>query len=89
MTAYLTRLLLAADRARPDRDERGASAVEYGLLIAGIAALISLVVYAFGGGVGSLFSDTCDSIQASRGATCSKSLGSPPRASATRSSVVG
>ena len=45
-------------------DERGASAVEYGLLIAGIAALISLVVFAFGGGVGGLFNDTCDTIQA-------------------------
>ena len=30
-------------------DERGASAVEYGLLIAGIAALIVVVVFAFGG----------------------------------------
>jgi len=57
-----------ADRVR---GERGASAVEYGLLIAGIAALISLVVYAFGGGVDVLFSDTCNSIQTSRGTTCS------------------
>src|SRR5690242_18498536 len=31
------------------RDERGASAVEYGLLVAGIAALILAVVFAFGG----------------------------------------
>ena len=52
------------------RDERGASAVEYGLLVAGIAALISLVVYAFGGGVGGLFQGTCDTIQASRSTTC-------------------
>ncbi len=40
MLDYL-RILLDARRAR--RDERGASAVEYGLLIAGIAALIMLV----------------------------------------------
>ena len=54
---------LPADLARrPARrtDERGASAVEYGLLIAGIAALIVLVVYAFGGVVlNGLFQDTC------------------------------
>ncbi len=51
------------------RDERGASAVEYGLLIAGIAAIIALVVYAFGGGVGGLFTDTCNTIMASAGNT--------------------
>ncbi|GAA2116938.1 Flp family type IVb pilin [Nocardioides bigeumensis] len=50
--------------------ERGASAVEYGLLITGIAALIVIVVYAFGGQVEHLFSDTCGDIQASRGTTC-------------------
>ena len=31
------------------KDEDGASAVEYGLLVAGIAALIVLIVFAFGG----------------------------------------
>ncbi|MGZ4464237.1 MAG: Flp family type IVb pilin, partial [Nocardioides sp.] len=36
-------------------DERGASAVEYGLLIAGIAALIVVVVFAFGGKISSIF----------------------------------
>ncbi len=45
MLDYL-RIILAA---RLDRDEeRGASAVEYGLLIAGIAALIVVVVFALG-----------------------------------------
>ena len=42
--------------------QRGASAVEYGLLIAGIAAIIALVVYTFGGGVSGLFDDTCNRI---------------------------
>ena len=37
-------------RSATPRDERGASAVEYGLLIAGIAAMIVVVVFAFGGG---------------------------------------
>ena len=48
------------------RDERGASAVEYGLLIAGIAALIVVVVFAFGGEIKSIFSDTTTSIKDSR-----------------------
>jgi pilus assembly protein Flp/PilA len=49
----------------PERDDRGASAVEYGLLIAGIAALIVTMVFVFGAGVNSLFDDTCDSIMQS------------------------
>jgi pilus assembly protein Flp/PilA len=53
-----------------DRAERGASAVEYGLLIVGIAALIVIVVYALGGGVLGLFTDTCGSVAAKRGAAC-------------------
>ena len=44
MLDYL-RIMLAA---RTANSERGASAVEYGLLIAGIAALIVVVVFAFG-----------------------------------------
>jgi pilus assembly protein Flp/PilA len=44
------------------REERGASAVEYGLLIAGIAALIVVAVFALGPVVKGAFEDTCDSI---------------------------
>lgn len=44
------------------REERGASAVEYGLLIAGIAALIVVAVFALGPIVQEAFSDTCDEI---------------------------
>ena len=43
-------------------DERGASAVEYGLLIAGIAALIVAVVFAFKDTIIGLFNDTCNSV---------------------------
>ncbi len=43
-------------------DERGASAVEYGLLIAGIAALIVVAVFALGPFVKDAFSDTCSAI---------------------------
>lgn len=51
-------------RARSsDEIEDGASAVEYGLLIAAIAAVIVLVIFALGSTVRSLFSDTCSSIR--------------------------
>ncbi|WP_036563447.1 Flp family type IVb pilin [Nocardioides halotolerans] len=51
-----------------ERSERGASAVEYGLLIAGIAALIVVVVFAFGGGARGLFHGSCSDIFESQGA---------------------
>ena len=44
------------------KDEDGASAVEYGLLVAGIAALIVLIVFAFGGVIKNIFSDTCTKV---------------------------
>ncbi len=46
-------------------DEKGASAVEYGLLIAGIAALIVAVVFIFGGKLQGIFSSTCSSVSQS------------------------
>ena len=67
MLDYL-RIMLNAHKAR--MDERGASAVEYGLLIAGIAALIVVVVFAFGGVLTNIFSDTCDSVGQSSGQSC-------------------
>jgi pilus assembly protein Flp/PilA len=52
-----------APSPQPCEDERGASAVEYGLLVAGIAAVIVAAVFLFGQGVFSeLFQNTCDSI---------------------------
>jgi len=55
-----------------DRSERGASAVEYGLLIAGIAAMIAIAVFAFGGGSTGMFQDSCKTIMTDRGVgTCS------------------
>ena len=51
-------------------DERGASAVEYGLLIAGIAALIVVVVFAFGGVLNNIFTTTCNSVGQSSGGGC-------------------
>ena len=46
------------------RNEEGASAVEYGLLVALIAAVIVLAVVAVGKLVNNSFSDTCTNISA-------------------------
>jgi Flp pilus assembly pilin Flp len=46
---------------RCDRDA-GASSVEYGLVVFAIAAVVVAVIFALGGIVGSLFSDTCSSV---------------------------
>ncbi len=67
MLDYL-RIMINAQKAK--MDERGASAVEYGLLIAGIAALIVAVVFLFGGVLSNIFSSTCNTIGASSGQTC-------------------
>jgi pilus assembly protein Flp/PilA len=67
MFDYL-RIMLNARLAK--MDERGASAVEYGLLIAGIAALIIVVVFAFGGVLNKIFDSTCDGVGASAGTNC-------------------
>ena len=53
------------------RTEDGASAVEYGLLVAGIAALIVVVVFAFGGLIKSVFKTTCNTINTSANASSS------------------
>ena len=42
--------------------DRGASAVEYGLMVAAIAAVIVAVVFGLGSLVRSTFTDTCDQI---------------------------
>jgi pilus assembly protein Flp/PilA len=67
MFDYL-RMMLDARLAK--MDERGASAVEYGLLIAGIAALIVIIVFAFGGVIKHIFADTCKKVSVSSGGTC-------------------
>ena len=59
MLDYL-RIMLNARLAK--MEERGASAVEYGLLIAGIAAVIVVAVMALGPVVRDAFHKTCSSI---------------------------
>ena len=53
------------------RNERGASAVEYALLVVGIAAVLVLAIAALGGSTFGLFDDSCTRIAAERpGAAC-------------------
>lgn len=44
------------------RDDSGASAVEYGLLVFAIAAVVVAVVFALGGVIRGMFSNTCGSV---------------------------
>jgi Flp pilus assembly pilin Flp len=50
--------------------ERGATATEYALLVSAIAAVIVLVVYAFGDNVLDLFFDTCQTMTSKAGGDC-------------------
>ena len=58
MMEYIRNLLTG----RRERTEDGASAVEYGLLIAGIAALVLTAVFALGPVISEQFSNTCTSV---------------------------
>ena len=65
--------MLARIRKVMGTADNGASAVEYGLLVAAIAAVVVLIVFALGGVVREVFTDTCTAIKASAAsvtATC-------------------
>jgi pilus assembly protein Flp/PilA len=53
-----------------NRSERGASAVEYGLVAVLIAVVIVASVTVLGGRTSGLFSKTCESLPSVAGATC-------------------
>ena len=57
------------------RDEDGASAVEYGLLVAAIAAIIVVIVFLLGGLIKNAFSSTCGKISDGASATATSSCG--------------
>jgi pilus assembly protein Flp/PilA len=44
------------------RDDTGASAVEYGLLVAAVAAVVVIILFALGGAVRDMFSESCQTI---------------------------
>jgi len=52
---------------RNNRNDEGATAVEYGLMVAAIAAVIVLVVFLLGGVVKDKFSKTCAAINSTNG----------------------
>lgn len=54
--------MLEPRRHLPKRVEDGASAVEYGLLVAGIALLIVLTVFALGSVFKDVFVETCSTV---------------------------
>jgi pilus assembly protein Flp/PilA len=66
----LGHLRKAFSRAARTTAEKGASAVEYGLMVAAIAALIVGTVFALGGFVKATFDKTCSAITASASPTC-------------------
>ena len=66
-------MLQLLQRLAARKDEKGASAVEYGLLVAAIAALIVIIVFALGGVVKEVFSDTCTTISDEAGTTAGAS----------------
>ena len=52
-------------------DDHGASAVEYALLAAGVAALVVAIVYLFGGVVSKSFDNSCGRFAAGSAANAS------------------
>jgi pilus assembly protein Flp/PilA len=66
MLAYVRRCVL---RTRTSA-EKGASAVEYGLMVAAIAAVIVGTVFALGGFVKKSFDDTCSALTTPVGGKC-------------------
>jgi pilus assembly protein Flp/PilA len=52
------------------RGDRGASAVEYGLILMAVAALIVVAVYALGGQVKTMFQDSTTCIDKHTSADC-------------------
>ncbi|ROR90448.1 Flp family type IVb pilin [Nocardioides aurantiacus] len=65
----MIKLYVALQMLQTRRDEEGASAVEYGLLVAAIAAIVVAIVFLLGDVVTEVFQDTCDSVQAEAATT--------------------
>lgn len=66
MLQYMQRIMRA-------KNEDGASAVEYGLLVAAIAAVIVVIVFALGGIIKGAFSKTCTAMGNANGSTAPSS----------------
>ena len=57
-------------KAQARRAEDGASAVEYGLLVAAIAAIIVIIVFALGNIIQGSFKKTCDAMNKDAAGSC-------------------
>ena len=77
MLMFMQRLVNRRD------EEKGASAVEYGLLVAAIAAIIVLIVFAIGKFVKGGFKTTCDGLAAEVTAVGTATCSRTPAASRT------
>jgi pilus assembly protein Flp/PilA len=64
-------------RRTPASDD-GASAVEYGLLVAAVAAVIVLMIFALGRATGAAFDDTCDALENNSNAAVGQVTDCPP-----------
>jgi pilus assembly protein Flp/PilA len=64
---------------RRSSKERGASAVEYGLMVAAIAAVIVAIVFGLGTLVGNTFTGTCKTIDAKSAAAGTPITGADTR----------
>jgi pilus assembly protein Flp/PilA len=64
------RMLSYLRKVMRDTKDRGASAVEYGLMVAAIAAVIVGIVFGLGGVVADVFTNTCQSIENAATVTC-------------------
>ncbi|MFI5841089.1 Flp family type IVb pilin [Catenuloplanes sp. NPDC051500] len=65
LNLFIRATMLAADRVdAARRSDRGATAVEYALIIAGVAAVLAVIVFALEDVLTGLFRDTCEGITA-------------------------
>ena len=62
-------MLRTIRKIQASKGDEGASAVEYGLLVAAIAAVIVLIVFALGGVVRNVFEKTCSAISSGASTT--------------------
>ena len=69
-------MLQFMQRIQRQRNEDGASAVEYGLLVAAIAAIIVVIVFALGSLINGAFTDTCKNIAGKGDSTAAAALAS-------------
>jgi pilus assembly protein Flp/PilA len=74
-------ILLRLRRSIRTTADHGASAVEYGLMVAAIAALIVGTVFALGGFVRGTFQQTCETIRDQANITSTPDCPTPPAGS--------